>query len=253
MNPKYLVRFDDICPHMNWEIWDIIEKILIEKKIKPILAIIPDNQDETLKPNKENFHFWDRVRGWQALGWTIGLHGYQHILEEIEYGIVPISKKTEFVGSSFEDQKKKIFSGLDLMKKESIHASTWVAPAHSFDENTLLALDSANIKIISDGFHITPYVDHNEFFWIPQQLWKFRKMIFGVWTVCYHHNNWKDKDIRKFQNDVKLYEESIVCLDDLLNLYSNRQPSFIDKVFPLIHTILLKIKKIIRTITKGLR
>src|ERR1700676_5179596 len=77
MSVKFLLRFDDICPTMDWKIWNEVETILVEEGIKPILAVIPDNQDETLHDAEPNRHFWDRVRSWQTRGWTIGLHGYQ--------------------------------------------------------------------------------------------------------------------------------------------------------------------------------
>ena len=46
---KYLLRFDDLCPAMNWDTWSEIEVTLVRKGIKPLLAVVPDNQDATLK------------------------------------------------------------------------------------------------------------------------------------------------------------------------------------------------------------
>src|SRR5262249_15450035 len=77
MEPKYLLRFDDICPTMNWGVWRSVEKILLDTDVKPILAVVPDNRDERLKVGNANEGFWEEVRGWQARSWTIGLHGYQ--------------------------------------------------------------------------------------------------------------------------------------------------------------------------------
>ena len=74
MKSKYLIRFDDICPSMNWDVWDEIESILLERNIKPIIAIIPDNHDSKLEITRKNDLFWERARKWQEFGWTIGLH-----------------------------------------------------------------------------------------------------------------------------------------------------------------------------------
>ena len=243
MKSKYLIRFDDICPSMNWDVWDEIESILLEKNIKPIIAIIPDNHDSKLEITRKNDLFWERARKWQEFGWTIGLHGYQHILKDSNYGLIPISKKTEFVGDSFENQLKKLTSGIDIMKNHRIYPKAWIAPAHSFDINTMRALKKLDIQIISDGFHLTPHKDKNNFFWIPQQLWKFRKMLFGVWTVCYHHNSWGIKDISKFKKDVNHYGGYITSSDQLYEQYSDRAPSLLDKTSPLIYIFLLRIKK----------
>ncbi len=58
----YLVRFDDICPTMNWALWDRIEPILTSLEIKRILAVLPDNQDPALVVCPPNKGFWQRVR-----------------------------------------------------------------------------------------------------------------------------------------------------------------------------------------------
>ena len=39
---QYLLRFDDICPTMRWDIWAEIEPILIQRNLKPILAVVPE-------------------------------------------------------------------------------------------------------------------------------------------------------------------------------------------------------------------
>jgi len=42
MAPRYIVWFDDICPTMNWAIWDDVEATLVEHGIRPLLAVVPD-------------------------------------------------------------------------------------------------------------------------------------------------------------------------------------------------------------------
>ena len=46
---KYLLRFDDIAPNMNWRLFYKIKELLIKYKIKPILGVIPNNKDKELK------------------------------------------------------------------------------------------------------------------------------------------------------------------------------------------------------------
>ena len=78
MGVKFLLRFDDMCPTINWDVWQKLEDVMIEEDVRPILSVIPDNQDPILHECEPNERFWERVRAWQARGWTIGLHGYQH-------------------------------------------------------------------------------------------------------------------------------------------------------------------------------
>jgi len=109
------------------------------------------------------------------------MHGYDHILfENIGKNIVNLSKYTEFSGLPYDIQAKKIRAGLKIFQSNKINVTTWVAPAHSFDETTLEALKDNGFSVISDGLFVTPYTDNNDFLWIPQQLWKLRKMHFGL-------------------------------------------------------------------------
>ena len=71
---RYLVRFDDLCPTMNWANWRVLEAMLLQAGISPILAVVPDNRDPKLVAGPPAPDFWDHVRAWQARGWAIGLH-----------------------------------------------------------------------------------------------------------------------------------------------------------------------------------
>src|SRR5262245_40457250 len=112
MQPKkitsYLLRFDDLCPTMNWSIWSEIEAILIEYGIRQILAVVPDNQDPVLQVDSPANDFWKHVRHWQNRGWTIGLHGYQHRYVSSHPGIVTLRKKSEFAGLPVVEQEEKL-------------------------------------------------------------------------------------------------------------------------------------------------
>ena len=48
MAARYLIRFDDLCPSMNWTVWCEVESILQAAGIKPLLAVVPDNADPQL-------------------------------------------------------------------------------------------------------------------------------------------------------------------------------------------------------------
>ena len=52
---KILIRFDDIAENMNWRFMDKSEQLFDKYNIKPILGVIPNNQDKELKsyPKKE--------------------------------------------------------------------------------------------------------------------------------------------------------------------------------------------------------
>ena len=94
-NKFFVLRFDDICPTMRWDIWSEIEEALVSSGVKPILAIVPDNRDLVLQRGPPARDFWQRARHWQDLGWTIALHGYQHLYVARDGGLVTRRKKSE--------------------------------------------------------------------------------------------------------------------------------------------------------------
>lgn len=224
---KYLVRFDDICPTMNWQRWAEIEEILVEFKIHPILAVVPDNQDPHLQVAAAHPDFWRQVRGWQNQGWTIGLHGYQHRYVTTEAGIIGLNYYSEFAGLPGAEQEAKLQKGLAIFQRERVRAEVWIAPAHSFDMITVAALRKHELHFINDGFFIFPRFEANGILWVPQQLWGFRPMPFGVWTVCFHHNEWTSAEIVKFRRDIQRYKDAIVSLSEVIKAYQGHRNSCI--------------------------
>ena len=59
--------------------------------------------------------------------------------------------------------------------------------------------------------------------WIPQQLFYFRPAPPGVWTVCYHHNDWPASQMRQFREDVDNYGANIASLGEALEKNTPRQ------------------------------
>jgi hypothetical protein len=53
--------------------------------------------------------------------------------------------------------------------------------------------------------------------WVPQQMYYFRPAPAGVWTVCYHHNQWRESHPRKFREDLDRHSANIVSLDSVLD------------------------------------
>lgn len=185
---RLLIRFDDLCPTMDWGIWDTIERLLDESGVQPILAVVPDNRDPRLAVGPPNPEFWSRARAWQAKGWVIGQHGYRHVFDSRDPGLVPWWRQSEFAGHPFEVQNARIADGFALLRAEGLSPVAWVAPAHTFDALTLEALLRVGVRVVSDGVGFRPYVDGRGLVWIPQQPWRPRALTGGTWTVCFHSN-----------------------------------------------------------------
>ncbi len=201
--PAYILRFDDICPEMNWRNWTALEQIFEELDILPLVAVVPDNQDPKLKTEQRVPDFWDRVRAWQKKGWSIGLHGFQHLYETRSSGIMRLNRRSEFAGLALERQREKISAAVEIFRRERVAIQCWIAPGHSFDRVTVKVLAEAGVNTISDGFGRWPYLDENKVLWVPQQLWnRIAPRRRGIWTVCYHVNQWSADDLAAFRADL---------------------------------------------------
>jgi predicted deacetylase len=242
MTAKFLLRFDDLCPAMNWNAWHKLESVMIDEGVKPILAVIPDNQDVTLNDGLANERFWHHVRAWQARGWSIGLHGYQHLYVNSESGIIGLNRFSEFAGLPFEEQYSKLKRGLEIFTREGVRADVWVAPAHSFDHHTVKAILSLGLKTVSDGLSLYPYRDSQGILWIPQQLWRFRAAPFGVWTICIHPKEglWMNPDL--FRKRIREYRDSITDLVAVEEMYKTRKHSLVDSGFKDLWSLALRVK-----------
>lgn len=246
MGTQYLIRFDDICPTMNWPIWTKVEEILLSAGVKPILAVIPDNQDPNLRVCEAKAYFWDEVRSWQKRGWTIGLHGYQHLQVTKSGGILDFNKWSEFSGLTLSEQTTKLLKAREIFDREGVIPELWVAPAHSFDANTLEALNEIGLRYLSDGFSLYPYHDSYGMMWVPQQLWHFRRMPAGVWTICLHLNNWGMAEVDGFRSHVREFAALLGQWDLVVSEYQRRKRGLIDAVFARVYPATVQARQWLR-------
>lgn len=190
---QYIMRLDDASEYMDVEKWQRMEDLLDKYHIKPIVGVIPDNQDPDMVgvyPKDEQF--WKKVQRWKKKGWIIALHGCTHVFETREGGLNPVNDRSEFAGVPLERQKEKIRAGVRILREHGIEPEIFFAPAHTFDENTLIALkEESDIRIISDTIANDIYFE-NGFYFIPQQSGRVRKLPFKVCTFCYHPNTMED-------------------------------------------------------------
>jgi len=216
---------------MKWQTWREIESVLLERQLKPILAVIPDNQDPTLRCEPAARDFWDRARRWQGYGWTIALHGYQHRYVSSHAGILGFRKKSEFAGLPEKLQRHKLQRGLAIFRQEGINPQVWIAPGHAFDHTTVSLLHDEGLRVICDGLFWLPYVCRKGMIWVPQQLFSFRPAPRGIWTVCYHPNQWPTSRMARFREEINHYERHICSLDEVLRWHGQRRSVWSEWMF----------------------
>lgn len=247
---KYIVRFDDLCPEMDWEIWNKIIEVLYKYNVKPIIAVIPNNQDPTLKKGKYNFEFWNLIYKYQQDGFMVALHGYNHVYTNNKSGIIGISTNSEFVGLCENGQNEKILKGIEIFKNHGINVDAFVAPSHSFDKITLKVLAKHSIRVISDGHTKYPY-KYKNFLWIPCQQWdNFIEEKEGIFTICIHHNNWSVENVNKFEEEIKKYISQIISPFEIENI---KKISIYGKIYNIYKRNLFSFKRIIKKVLKNRR
>ncbi len=182
---QYLIRFDDLCPTIPRARWEGFRKAIEEFRIRPILAVVPDNQDSELDCSPYDPSFWDEMRQMEAAGAAIAVHGYRHLCDSRGQSLLGIHRRTEFAGVDRGTQKEWIDEGLRILHENGLNPKLWVGPRHGFDRNTLRALRDAGVHYISDGFARIPF-RRQGLTWIPQQLWSPVEKSKGLWTICIH-------------------------------------------------------------------
>ena len=146
-NTGILIRFDDIAPNMNWVMMDKCERLLNEYNIKPVLGVIPKNEDKELLNYPLRDNFWDIVKRWKSNNWAIAMHGYTHVYdtETNKKDFFNHGGKSEFFGHAYDEQLNRLKKGLKIFNNNQIDIDTFFAPNHTYDENTFDALKEVGI------------------------------------------------------------------------------------------------------------
>lgn len=224
MKAKYLLRFDDITPGMNWDNYFQIKNVAENLGIKSILGVVPNNKDPKLNILKERSDFFDQVRQWKEEGDAIVQHGYEHIYHTSSSGLLKINNRSEFSGLSYTEQYEKLKAGKDILVKEGVWQPYFMAPAHSFDKNTLHALYDLDFVAITDGYGFYPYTIDG-IICVPQLVSKPISFIpFGVQTICLHTNTMNPKSIDDFSKFLQEASDNFIDFESVLSIANKKLP-----------------------------
>jgi hypothetical protein len=215
---RLLIRIDDVCQTSSWSVLLQLESIMVERGICPIVAIVPKNMDDELVVEPPSPSYWDDLVRWQALGYSMALHGYHHTCTQQGGGIINTSSCGEFNGLPESEQFDLLRRGVEELESHGIHPTAWVAPRHSFDWATVAALSRVGIHYVSDGLFVAPRNGPYGSLWIPQQIGRIRAPLFGVMTACLHVNRWGAAEIRQFGKQLGACRECLASLDEIASV-----------------------------------
>ena len=61
-NTGILIRIDDIAENMNWDIMKKSELLFEKYSIKPVIGVVPNNQDNEFLEFPKKDDFWEQVK-----------------------------------------------------------------------------------------------------------------------------------------------------------------------------------------------
>lgn len=243
---KIAIRMDDITPDMDWEKFLAFKEILDKQGIKPLIGVVPDNRDENLHRAKAAGDFWEYVRDLQENGWSVALHGWQHIYTTKKGGLFPLNRFSEFAGLSFEKQKEMLEKGTAVLKQNGITTDLFMAPAHSYDRNTLKALKELGYRRMTDGFGRRPYTWQGMTFYpISFMMSRSLKKKRGYSTLVIHSNEISDEGMERYRKMFAEHKDKFISYDAYLEQESVRRGFFghcREHVLASVKRLLVKVK-----------
>ncbi len=286
---KTAIRLDDITMNMDWERFLAIKAILDEAKLRPLIGVVPYPEDpdldrmglaegvspHTYKPMKNwsetvtslipgNETAWaNYLKSLKNKGWSVALHGYNHLYTTKNGGLFPLNKFSEFAGVEYFTQLNMIKSGLKKLAELGIETDIFMAPGHTYDMNTLRALLASGVKNVTDGFGVRPYrrivrnagrAEALNFFPISRMKKECTEDGYGFTTHVLHCNTMTDEDVEEFKNFITSNRRCFIDYSEYLTEPTADRGTFgnlKEHWEALAKRVLVKIRALIRGLLKG--
>lgn len=218
---KIAVRLDDITPDMDWERFLKFKALLDKYQVKPLIGVVPDNKDDNLKGSQQGApaDFWAYIKELQEQGWCVAMHGYRHIYATDKGGIFPLNNFSEFAGIPYEKQLKMLAEGKRILAEKEIDTDIFMAPAHSYDDNTLKALKTVGFVKMTDGFGSRPYIWKNILFYpISFKMSQTLKKKQGYSTMIVHTGTVSEEELSQYEKRFQLKEIEWISFEEYMNV-----------------------------------
>lgn len=212
---KIAVRMDDITPDMNWENFLRFKKLCDLYQIRPLIGVVPENQDSMLKVDSERKDYWKYLLELQKEGWVIAQHGVTHVYRTKKKGCFPLNALSEFAGLSYEKQYELLKRGKECLLLHGVQTDIFMAPAHSYDKQTLRALKKLGFTKLTDGFGDEPYKWKGLIFY-PISFKKSNSLrkTKGYTTFVVHTNMMNDKDFERYEYLFKENQDRLISFKE---------------------------------------
>ena len=124
-------------------------------------------------------------------------------------------------------------------------AKYFFAPSHTFDDNTLLALrECSQIKLISDGIALKPYI-YKGFYFIPVMVGHCVKIpIPGIYTFCFHPNTMTQAELNHLKQFLVINKDMFINWEEI-DFSQAKERSIIDNLLHKLFFIIRKFRQLI--------
>ncbi len=216
---KISIRMDDITPDMDWGNFRFFQELFEKNKVMPLIGIVPENMDDNLKKDVPREDFFEEIRKLEKKGCCIAMHGCNHLYCTDKGGMFPLNKFSEFAGLPYDEQYRKLEYGKRILEKNGIVTDIFMAPAHSYDRNTLKALKELGFTKITDGFGSKPYIYNGMTFYpISFKLSRSLKKSKGYTTMVIHANTINDADKAFYERLFEEHGKDMISYGDYLRV-----------------------------------
>lgn len=213
------IRMDDITPDMDWAKFLRFKELCDLYQVKPLIGVVPENQDSMLHIDEARNDFWEYLLELEKEGWIIAQHGCTHIYSTKKKGCFPLNAISEYAGKSYEEQLASLKKGKEILESHGIHTEIFMAPAHSYDKNTLKALKEAGFIKLTDGFGDKPYQWMGMTFYpISFKQSNSLKQESGYTTFVIHANTMNDKDFERYEKMFAEHKDKLISYQDYLQI-----------------------------------
>ena len=218
------IRMDDITPDMDWAKFLRFKELCDLYQVKPLIGVVPENQDAMLHIDEERDDFWECLLQLEKEGWVIAQHGYTHIYSTKKKGCFPLNAISEYAGKPYEEQLANLKKGKQILESHGIYTDIFMAPAHSYDKNTLKALKEVGFSKLTDGFGDRPYEWKGlTFYPISFKQSNSLKQERGYTTFVIHANTMNEKDFERYEKLFAEHKDKLISYQDYLKVSTEKR------------------------------
>ena len=218
------IRMDDITPDMDWAKFLRFKELCDLYQVKPLIGVVPENQDAMLHIDEVRDDFWEYLLQLEKEGWVIAQHGCTHIYSTKKKGCFPLNAISEYAGKPYEEQLAYLKKGKQILESHGIYTDIFMAPAHSYDKNTLKALKEVGFSKLTDGFGDRPYEWKGlTFYPISFKQSNSLKQEKGYTTFVIHANTMNEKDFERYEKLFAEHKDKLISYQDYLKVSTEKR------------------------------